>query len=245
MFNKDKNEKLYIKTLKKGNAEKQYALARKFIENRNEKDFMRACDLYEAAANSGHKDAPFELGKIYYSKNVRERDWGKAARWFEKAAERGVTEAYKILGGLYRFGGYGATEDPEKAIENYLKYYEVCGEDQKAEIENNLGSCYFCIKDEENALRWARRCAKHGGGDALCSLGAMLYDYKRYDEALDILTRAVDAGDTYAYCLLGECYLYGNGTAKDMNKAKELLQKAAQDNIEDADELLKKHFGDK
>lgn len=242
MFLKDKNEKLFLKALKKGNAGKQFALAREFAESGDEKDFTRACALYEAAANSGHKDAQFELGILYYDGKRRERDWELAATWFKLAAVNGKAESYKYLGEIYRYGFYGAKEDVEKAVESYLKFYDVCAEDEKAETESNLGGCYYILEDEENALRWARRCAKRGDKDALGAYGAMLSDFKRYDEAFETLTRAAELGDDYAVYLLGECYFYGNGTSKDLKQAEELWQKAAQSGVEDAAEDLKKHF---
>lgn len=242
MFGKDKNEKLFLKALKKGNAEKQYILAREFAESRDEKDFIRACALFEAAANSGHKDAQYALGLLYYDGKRRERDWELAAAWFKLAAVNDVTEAYKYLGEIYRYGFYGAKEDVEKAVESYLKFYEVCAEDEKAEIENNLGGCYYILDDEENALRWARRCAKRGDKDALGAYGAMLSDFKRYDEAFETLTRAAELGDSYSVYLLGECYFYGRGVSKDAKKAEELWQKAAESGIGEAVEDLKKHF---
>ncbi len=243
MFNRDKNEKLYLKTLKKGNAQKQYELARKFVENKE--NFTRACALYEAAANSGHKDAQFELGFIYYDGAHCERDWAQAAGWFEKAAENGAEQAYIYLGEIYFYGFYGADKDHKKAAENYLKAYDVCAENEKAEVESKLGGYYYCLDDEENALRWARRCAKRGDGGAWASYGAMLADFKRYDEAFEILTRAAELGEDYSVYLLGECYFYGRGVSKDLKKAEELWQKAAQNGIDDAAEDLKKHFGEK
>ena len=243
MFNRDKSEKLYLKTLKKGNAQKQYELARKFVESENRENFTRACALYEAAANSGHKDAQFELGFIYYDGTHCEYDWAKAEELFEKAAENGAGQAYFYLGEIYFYGFYGSDKDEKKSAENYLKAYDFCNEEQKAEVERKLGGYYYCLDDEENALHWARRCAKRGGGDALASYGAMLADFKRYDEAFGILTRAAELGEDYSVYILGECYFYGRGVSKDLKKAEELWQKAAQNGIEDAAEDLKKHFG--
>ncbi len=54
-------------------------------------------ELGEAAGATG-------LGYAYASGNGVERDYGEAARWFRKAAERGQSEAQYNLGFLYERG---------------------------------------------------------------------------------------------------------------------------------------------
>lgn len=198
----------------------------------------------EQLAEEGDAEAQYQLGlKYFYGRDV-DCDYKTAVQWLGQAVAGGCEKAYFPLGEIYKFGGYGVLEDQKKAAEYYLKAYDYCDDDEKPEIENALGFCYYCLKDEENALRWARRCAKHGDGDAISSFGAMLYDYERYDEAFDVLKRAADLGDDYALFLFGECYFYGRGVAENKQKAKELWQKAAETGLDDAEKALKEYFGE-
>lgn len=198
----------------------------------------------EQLAEDGDAEACYKLGLKFYNGTDGEYDFQKAVQWFEKAAVGGCDKAYFPLGEIYKFGGHGVVENQKKAAEYYLKAYDYCDEDDKLEVENSLGFCYFCLEDEENALRWARRYAKCGESQAVSAFGAMLYDYKRYEEAFDVLTRAAELGDDYALFNLGECYFYGNGVTEDKQKAKELWMKAADEGVEDAENALKEYFGE-
>lgn len=198
----------------------------------------------ELLAEEGDAEACYKLGLKFYNGEDGEYDFQKAVQWFEKAASGGCEKAYFPLGGIYKFGGHGVLENQKKAAEYYLKAYDCCVDDDKLEIEESLGFCYYSLQDEENALRWARRYAKCGEAQALSSYGAMLYDYERYDEAFDVLNRASNLGDDFAAFTLGECYFYGYGVAENKPKAKELWEKAAEEGLEDAENALKEHFGE-
>lgn len=198
----------------------------------------------EQLAEEGDAEACYKLGLRFYNGEDGAYDYQKAVQWLEKAAADGYEKSYLPLGEIYKFGGYGVPENQKRSAEFYLKAYDCCEEDEKSEIENSLGFCYFCLNDGENAIRWARRYAKCGEPDAISAFGAMLYDLERYDEAFDVLKRAADLGDDYAVFTLGECYFYGKGVAEDKPKAKELWEKAAENGLEDAENALKEYFGE-
>jgi len=61
---------------------------------------------------------------------------------------------------------------------------------------------------------------------------------KQYGKALPLYTRAAQAGNAEAQFRLGEMYWYGDGTAQDLNAAREWIGKAAVAGVPDARESL-------
>ena len=61
-----------------------------------EKNFMKAKELYEKAANQGHSAAQYYLGVMYYEGRGIEKNIRKAKEWFEKATEQGFPNALAI-----------------------------------------------------------------------------------------------------------------------------------------------------
>lgn len=49
-------------------------------------DKGKAAEWYRKAADQGHAEAQFKLGKMYATGNGVEKDEGKAAEWHRKAA---------------------------------------------------------------------------------------------------------------------------------------------------------------
>jgi TPR repeat protein len=61
---------------------------------------------------------------------------------------------------------------------------------------------------------------------------------KDYAKALPLFTKAARAGNSEAQFRLGEMYWYGDGTAQDLNAAREWIGKAAAAGVPDAKESL-------
>ena len=71
-------------------------------------------DEYEKIHKS--PDAMYSLGNSYYSKN----DYKKMIEWYEKAADKGNTDAMYNLGFCYEYGK-GVDIDYKKAVEWFKK----------------------------------------------------------------------------------------------------------------------------
>ncbi|WP_416191413.1 tetratricopeptide repeat protein [Neisseria sp. CCUG12390] len=67
-------------------------------------DYVRARKLYLEAAASGHTEAAFGLGLMYFYGQGVKTDYRQAAYWFEQAAEQGHAEAQYRLARLYYYG---------------------------------------------------------------------------------------------------------------------------------------------
>ena len=70
-------------------------------------------------------------------------------------------------------------------------------------------------KDTVKAMDLMYKAAVRGCRDAECFLGYMLYANKNYLECVRWLTKASEKGDPEAQCLLGDCFLKGQGCDKD------------------------------
>ena len=250
MFFKDRKiVKDLIARAGRGDAEAEFELAKRHMNGKGVQcDIIKAVELYEDSAKHGFVEAQLELGEIYYngmedlfSDQLVNRDYTKAAFWFEKAIENGaeVTEDLCMqLGEIYKYGEYGIEEDQKKSI----LWFKKPAENGNAEAQNSLAGCYCVLGDKDNALFWAKKAAEHGGKDELCSLGAIYYDFDDYENALIWYKKAAEKDDAFALCELGEMYLNGIGVDKDLKKAEEYYRKAAALGYEDAEQALKENF---
>jgi TPR repeat protein len=75
---------------------------------------IEAATWYRAAAEAGHAEAQFALGRLYARGEGLPQQLEEAARWFEKAAEQGVAEAQVNIA-AFHLQGTGAERDPAKA----------------------------------------------------------------------------------------------------------------------------------
>lgn len=153
------------------------------------------------SAENGYDLAQTELGKEYYYGINLEEDEDEAFYWFEQAAKQGEPEA-KILYARLVYIGYGEEEsDEELGAKLYMEALddEECDSYYSGWDYRNIGECYL-----------------YGH-----------YVEKDYEEAVEWFEYAIDKGEKYAYCKLGECYYFGGyGIEKDLLKAEEMFNKA-------------------
>lgn len=234
----------------RGEAEAEFGLAERYWNGKGVKaDIKQSLELFGDAAKHGSVDAQLRLGELYYNGvadvygdgNGIDRDYKKAAYWFEKAVENGAEISDELcmeLGEIYRWGEYGVEADPSKSLLWYLKVAEKGDEDAMGK----LAGCYFILEDKENALFWQNKAAAGGDVDAMCSLGAMYHDFGDIGNALIWYAKAAEKDDSFALCSLGEIYLNGDGVEKNPAKAEEYLRKSAALGYEEAQKLLEDNF---
>jgi TPR repeat protein len=75
-----------------------------------EKDFVKAAEWYEKAAEQGHVSAQHNLGVLYATGEGVSKDDAKAAEWFRKAAQQGDPSAQFYLATMYS-NGTGVARD--------------------------------------------------------------------------------------------------------------------------------------
>ena len=249
-FKKRKELKELIHLADWGDAEAMFKLGKRYFSGKGVKcDFSRALELLEDSAKKGYVPAYAELGDLYYDgvidifdeSNRIDRDYEKAAYWFEKAVENTDydEELFIKLALIYEEGGYGAEPNVERAVKYLLKPAELG--DYGA--QNALGYCYYLLDDNENALHWKKLAAENGGPAEITSLACLYADLDDYEKAIPLYEKAAEKGDDMAFYWLGECYYNGNGVQKDLAKAEEYYRKAAKFGCLSAKKALKEYFG--
>lgn len=110
----------------------------------------------------------------------------------------------------------------------------------RAQVETAYNYLYErgVAKDEKKALSLLMKAAKSGYARAQSSLAFQYQLKENYQEALYWYQKAASQDDINAFLELGIMYKYGQGTEKDLNKAKEWFQKAADMGNEEAEREL-------
>ena len=96
----------------------------------------------------------------------------KAARWYQKAAEQGDSDAQKNLGDLYR-RGEGVRQDAQEAV----SWYQKAATQGHSRAQLNLGVMYRngwgVERDYHKAAVWFRKAADQGEEAAQHNLGTL------------------------------------------------------------------------
>lgn len=197
-------------------------------------DYAAAYQQLKTAAEQGHPDAQFALGRMYeYGHGVPRSDV-EAVRWYRRAAEKGNPEAQFNLGVMYARGlGVSARSYTDAA-----QWLQRSAEQGSAKAQSNLGYIYaessWASKDSTNvskAVRWYERAANQGDGWAQMKLGLMYAEgrgtAKNYAEAARWYQRAAEQGYAWAQVNLGRLYAVGYGTTKNYAEAARWYQRAA------------------
>ena len=109
------------------------AAARAAIE-RGEGSAARS--LLRPLARQGQVEAQYWLGRAYfYELSGVNRDFGRAAYWWRRAAAAGHADAQYKLGGLY-FAGRGVAQDDAQAAH----WWRAAARQRQPEAMNNLGA---------------------------------------------------------------------------------------------------------
>ncbi len=226
----DKAIVVCTETLKKEpeNVRNMYELGRAYAKK---KDYGKAKEWYEKAANQGSAAGQSSLGAMYANGFGVKQDDVKAVEWFEKAAKQGHAQAQFNLGIMYD-NGRGVKQDYEKAVELYQK----AAEQGFAQAQYSLGLMYYngqgVKQDYEKAVEWFEKAAKQGISGAQNNVGAMYHNgegvKQDYSKAVEWYEKAAKQGLAGAQNNLGTMYENGFGVNQDYAKAEEWYEKAAE-----------------
>ena len=123
------------------------------MEAYQEKDYLKALQVWRPLAQAGDPDAQYRVGVLYAEgKGVAPND-AEAALWFERAAEQGEPMAQYNLGASY-VEGTGVRKD----IATAAKWFRRAADQGVALAQLNLGLLYASgagvPKDDVEALKW-------------------------------------------------------------------------------------------
>jgi TPR repeat protein len=194
------------------------------------KDYRKAKEYYELAANQGSADAQNSLGVLYHDGLGVPQDYRNAKEYYKLAANQGHAFAQRHLGVLYE-QGLGVTQDYGKAME----YYELAANQGNANAQHSLGIYYEqglgVSQDYGKAREYFELAANQGNTDAQNYLG-VLFQLGRgvpqsYGTAIEYFDLAANQGHADAQNHLGLLYQQGLGLPQHYGKAREYYELAA------------------
>jgi len=221
--------KWFQKAAKKGNADAQFKLSKMYAEGKIlKRDNKLAVYWEEKAADNGSLEAQGYLCfKFLYEKN-----YVKAVKWCQAAADKDDMSSMENIGYIYRIGGHGITQNYELS-EKWLRNAVSLGNNG---AKAQLGYLYYGKKQYIASARWLLEAAEAGDDGAANQLGLLYSDglgvTRDYTEAAKWFHRSALLGYSAAQVNLGLAYSDGKGVAKDNVLAYVWLNIAAADKPE-------------
>lgn len=121
------------------------------------------------SAERGDSKSMQNLAESYF----KDKNYGKAREWIQKAADKGYGWGFTNLGNLYWIGKGGLKKDPAKAMECYKKATDLGDSDGLV----NIGLCYFygmgVPKDIRKAKEYWQKAADLGNATAINNLKSL------------------------------------------------------------------------
>ena len=159
------------------------------------------------------------------------KDYAKALKYYQYAAEKNDSHAQYRLGYMYAHG--------ESVTQNYaeaMKWYLKAAEQENANAQSNLGLMYEkgqgVKQDYSEANKWYQKAAEQGNTSAQFNLGLSLYFGKgitqNYTEAFNWLLKAAESGDAASQNNVGTMYQNGQGVKQDYSEALKWYTKASE-----------------
>ena len=230
----------------------EYKEACRIIYDKSSKpeDFKKAEQLLLAESNSGNILAIHDLGKLYSTDKLGEKDDEKSFAYYKEALN-GFLKIEPISDKLkpylqYRIGkmhcyGLGTEQNYEKAFEWFLK----SAQEGNKFAQYSLANLYYygngAKKNFKEALGWYMRSAKQGQPYAAYAVGNMYEngesaekDKKKsqgyYNQALSgfLKLEADGQADDNLFYKIGVMYKNGFGTEADMDKAIDYFKRSAE-----------------
>jgi TPR repeat protein len=103
-----------------------------------QRNYNRARDYYNLAANQGSATAMAQLGQMYVDGLGVDQNNDTALEYFKKASKKGNAAATYGMGYMY-FHGYGVKKDLDLAF----KYFKSAADAGHADAQFALGTMYF------------------------------------------------------------------------------------------------------
>ena len=195
------------------------------------RDFEKAFDLYQKAADSGNAYAMYSIGYMYECGDGAEQNYVEARTWYNKAADSGNAVGMTSLGHLLEYS-HDKEQDSEKAAEWYQRGAEA-GDTGGMICLGLMYSDAFALGSKyEEAVEWYRMAAGAGDARAMTNLGYMYENGRGVEldlkKAVEWYRKAAEAGNARGMNNLGVMYNTGEGVEQDDEKAVEFYRKAAE-----------------
>lgn len=194
-----------------------------------EKNYFKAREFFEKAAEEGNEDAQAYLALFYEKGLGGEKNIDKALYWYKKSALRGSSFSQYSLGYIY-FSG----ENVERNLEYAFQWYKNAAENGFAPAQYALSYLYKngegCEKNIFKAYYWLEESAENDFEDSYYVLGQSYlegnYVETDYRKAFFYLSKGANKGDKNCIESLGDMYYWGFEVEIDKEKAFELYNKS-------------------
>lgn len=207
-------------------------------------DHAEAAKWLRKAAEQGWRDAQTELGFAYTNGRGVDKNLTEAFHWFRAAAEQGNAVAQRVLAGLY-FQGAGVKQDKKSAA----KWATKAAEQGDLNAEFLLATLYLdgdgVPRDVDAGMKWLRKSAEDGDIGGRIQLGRLYLNglagvERDPAKAFGWFLKAAYQNDPDAEFIVGFMYENGAGVSKNMLEAERWYRKAADQNLKEAKEGLKR-----
>ena len=221
-----------------------------------EKDLLKAVGFLNPPAEVGSIYANFTLGRIYESEKEIGIDIPKAVEYYTKSADNGQPYAAYRLAKLYEQGAEGLESSPEMAEKYYKSSYtgflKLAKDTPDEHLFYHIGNMALqgkgCDVDFVTAEKYLKAaCDDFGYYAAAYKLGQIYSNPESgpYDisKAIEYYKLSLEKEDNfYAAYQLGKIYYFGSsGLEPDKELAKYYLQLAAENGVEQANNILNYH----
>ena len=197
----------------------------------NPQDYSRAVTCFKMAAEKGHADGQYNLGRMYYYGIGVKKDYSEALQWYTKAGRQEHARAlYELC--VMHGNGQGVERDDSKSVE----YCRRSAELGFAFAQNWLGELYGAgnkvPRDYAECFKWLTKSAEQGYSKAQYNLGAMYMEGlgvdKDHAKAAQWYQKAAEQNFPMALYNMGVMYLNGWGVEQDYAEAVKWWHKAAE-----------------
>ncbi len=185
------------------------------------------------------KDPVIVLAENYYTRKVVPPTMEDELKAYLAAAEKGNAN-FMYMAGVCYATGKGCTQDYGQAF----VWYGKAAAKGVAAAQYNLGTLYYNGTGVQQSValaeKWFREADAKGYTRASTALGVLYYfkEEPDYKKAFEYFNKGAGEGDAMALYYLGECHLYGRGTAENISAALEAYTKSAEKGYEAAKEWL-------
>lgn len=211
-------------------------------------DSGKAHEWMLKAAEKGDAVAMVLAGRNFLHGEGIDKDAVKAVSWFRKAAGAGSVHGQSILGDCFKYG-WGVAQDCQQAV----KWYEKAiapdkakfPDDTECDVEPSYDAMYELSelllngedvdKDEARGVELLKNAAEKGHAKAQFMYGSLLINPSAMNVSgvaqdvsagIEMLRKSSDQSFGMAECTLATFYAQGIGIAKDLDKAKDLCERA-------------------
>ncbi len=219
------------------------------------KDYKTARELWLPLAEQGDSRAQFFLGFMHDMGFGVPEDDKKAFKWYKLAREQGDSRAQLFMGYMYDFG-QGTPEDDQEAFKLYLIAIEQGYKEAKqhvydlakknvpealktltTEAENGSFKAQYSLGamheygqgvplDYKKSVKWYHLAGEQGNRAAKAAIYGLAK--KNVPEALKIIVRDAENGESKARDILAKMYEFGQGVRQDYKEAVKWYQLAGE-----------------